>query len=154
VDPAAQDPASPRAVQADSDGESGQAAGLFVGPPGMDAAEARARGLLPTHHRIPKKGEVFEATGDVPVHYHTTWRAPYTGGGDAILGEGDRIVITSVSDQLEPEPVGVGARAVDYDAIEQRIVPASVRTAAKYSGYNLWVEIEPLNCGFRLVSEE
>ena len=101
-----------------------------VGHPEVDWARDCERSQIPSDMRFPRKGDIYEALEDMPVCYMTAWTAPFTGGGEGVLKKGDRVVVDY--DPIDPKPIGVYAKAVDYDSLEERIVPASDRTAPKY----------------------
>lgn len=123
-----------------------------IGRPETDWAMEYERSLLPPDVRYPRKGDVFEATADTPVEYLTAWRAPRTESGQGVLLKGERVWIEH--EPSGPEPVGVYAAPVDYELLETRIVPASVRAQSKYAGFYLFLSTDELNRMFRLVEDE
>ena len=126
--------------------------GVFYAHPEMDWARDYERSLIPAGTRFPRKGDVYEALSDMPVKYATDWRAPYTGGGDAMLLAGDRLRV--YVETRDPEPLGAFLAAVDRDVMEARIVPASDREDEKYAGFHFVLGTVELNRMFRLVHEE
>ncbi len=110
------------------------------------------RSLIPADMRFPRKGDIYEALDDVDVHYMTSWGAPFTGGGQARLRKGDRVVVDT--EPVEARAIGTYASAVDYDAVEERIVPASDRADPEYSGFYFSFKTVDLNRKFRLIHEE
>lgn len=69
-----------------------------------------------------------------------------------MLLSGERITI-----KYKPEdsmPIGAYAFAVDYDVLEKRIVPISVRNDAIYGDFYFYFSTVHLNRKFRLVHEE
>jgi hypothetical protein len=70
--------------------------------------------------RFPKKGDVYEATGDVEVNYLTSWSAPFTGGGSGILKKGERVIIDY---EPLPRPIAANAKAINYTHVEEGMVP-------------------------------
>jgi hypothetical protein len=98
--------------------------------------------------RPVKKGERFVARGDVEVAVMTHWRAPFTGGQNAILPAGTIVVATD--DQRLDAP-GFNCVPEDYERLETILVPETDRGNGKYGGYSLsfllddiGVKIDPL----------
>ena len=116
----------------------------------LDQAREYERSLLPVDCRFPRRGDVYEATGDQTVHYMTFWALPFTGGGDAVLPEGVRVCITS--DPPEQDPLGVYAEPLDYAKTEAEIIPAKDRKDPRYKGFALALDTADLNRNFKLVS--
>jgi hypothetical protein len=81
-----------------------------LGSPEVDWARDYERSLLPADTRFPCKGDVYEAVEDFEVSYMTSWHAPCTGGGTALLKCGDQMEIPDSS--VIPQPILVYARAV------------------------------------------
>ena len=123
-----------------------------VGSPEADWARDYERNLIPSSMRFPRRGDVYEAIVDVDVRYLTAWAAPFTGGGRGSLKAGDRVLIDQAS--LDPKPIAIYAKPVDYASVEARLVPADVRSTKNYSGYYLSLKTVDLNHMFRLVHEE
>lgn len=122
-----------------------------MGSPEVDWARDYERSSIPSGMRFPRKGDVYEALEDMPVKYMTSWAAPFTGGGDGTLVCGDRVVVDM--EPLDPRPISTYAVAVDYDAVERRVVPASDRNDPKYSGFYFSLRTVELNQKFKLVGE-
>jgi hypothetical protein len=93
-----------------------------VGPLEIKWARAYERELLPPDVRFPKQGDTYEALEDMEIGYLTAWAAPFTGSGNATLKMGERIRVTH--DPVDPRPIGAYLEAVDYPALEQRMVPS------------------------------
>lgn len=108
------------------------------------------RSQLPKDTRFPRSGDVYEAIDDIEVGYMTHWFAPFTGGGSAVLKQGERVVALDVRDQ---EPLGIYARPVDYEQLELRMVPEEERARKKYGGFSLAISTRDLNTKFRLIAE-
>jgi hypothetical protein len=123
-----------------------------VGSPEVDWARDYERSQIPAGMRFPRKGDVYEALEDMSVHYTTSWAAPFTGGGEGVLRKGDRVMVDT--EPVDDRAISTYAVAVDYDAVEERIVPASDRSAPKYSGFYFSFKTVDLNRRFRLVHEE
>ena len=114
-------------------------------------AEDYERSLLPEGIRFPRNGDVYEAIEDVEIRYMTSWLAPYTGGGQATLLQGERVIVDC--DSSNRKPLGVYAAPECYKEIEIRMVPEEERTHYKYSGFYLSLATLDLNTKFRLVAE-
>jgi hypothetical protein len=124
----------------------------IIGQPELEWARDYERSLIPVETRFPKKGDVYEALGDMTVKFMTAWAAPCTGGGEGILKKGERVFIDS--DPIEPCPIGSYALAVDYAALEERIVPASDRNAPRYGGFYFSFKTVELVQKFKLVQTD
>jgi len=120
-----------------------------VGRAEMEWAKEYERSLIPAAARFPRKGDLYESLRDQSVGYVTAWAAPYSGGGEAALLKGERVWIHA--DSAEEEPVGAYALAVEYDKLEERIVPREEREAQKYGGFCFYLSTVDLNRNFRLV---
>ncbi len=108
--------------------------------------------LIPVNARFPRQGDIYEALEDIEVRYLTSWAAPFTGSGKGMLKKGERVVLDTAP--FDTCPISVYASAIDYVAIENRVVSAAERTAAKYQGFVFSLKTVDLNSKFRLVNEE
>ena len=122
-----------------------------VGSPEVDWARNFERNQVPSGVRFPRRGDVYEAKTDIRVHYLTAWAAPYTGGGDGMLKQGDRVLIHQ--EPAYAEPSAVYAKPMDYARVEQGFVPADVRANPNYSGFYLSLKTVDLHNHFNLVLE-
>ncbi|MBL9198923.1 MAG: hypothetical protein JNL39_00395 [Opitutaceae bacterium] len=122
-----------------------------VGSPEVDWARDYERSQLPAGLRFPRKGDVYEALEDVVVSYLTSWSAPYTGGGEGTLIKGDQVTVDT--DPASDRAISTYAVAVDYAALEKRLVPATDRSEPKYSGFYFSLRTVDLNQKFKLVRE-
>lgn len=120
-----------------------------VGSPELDWARNYERSLLPTDTRFPKKGDVYEAIEDVPVHFMTAWAAPFTGSGDGVLKKGEQVFLKD--EPPNPRPIRIYASAVDYDLLEARMVPGGERQNDKYRGFYFSIKTRDMIKSFRLV---
>jgi hypothetical protein len=120
-----------------------------VGPFETEWARDYERGLLPSDVRFPKKDDAYEALQDMEVEYLTSWAAPFTGSGKAILKKGERIRVKY--DPIDPRPIGVYLEAVDYPTLEERMVPSSERNNDKYCGFYFFVKTLDLNKRLKLI---
>jgi hypothetical protein len=125
---------------------------VSVDGPEVDWARDYERSQIPTGMRFPRKGDIYEALEDMTVEYMTSWKAPYTGGGEGILKKGDRVIMKE--DSVHSQPIRIYALAEDYDAVEERMVPSSDRSESKYSGFYFSFSTMDLNRKFKLVHEE
>jgi hypothetical protein len=123
--------------------------GQHIGPPETEWARDYERSLLPPDVRFPRKGDIYEALEDMEIKYLTRWAAPFTGGGKAILKNGERIKVTN--DPVELRPIGVYLEALDYPTLEERMVPSAERNSEKYRGFYFAVKTLDLNRRFRLI---
>jgi hypothetical protein len=93
-----------------------------------------------------KKGDRFVAAEDFSTGVLTQWRAPFTGGSDAIVPRGT--VLVAVDDQKEDRP-GFACLPERYEEMEMLLVPEEDRTAEKYAGY--YLVLESADIGTRLL---
>jgi len=121
-----------------------------IGSPEGDWARAYELSLLPSDTRYPCEGDVYEVKEDMAITYMTSWAAPFTGGGEARLRRGDRLRVTDVA--VGEQPISAYLQAVDYDELEQRIVPRAEREARNYGGFYFSVRTRELNEEFCLVT--
>jgi hypothetical protein len=121
-----------------------------IGSPEGDWARAYQLSLLSADTRFPHPGDVYEAREDMDIDYMTSWAAPFTGGGEACLRRVDRLQVTSVA--VGERPISAYLQAVDYDEMEQRIVPQAERDARDYTGFYFSIRTRDLNEQFRLVT--
>src|SRR5512140_2453159 len=68
----------------------------------MEWARDYEREQLRSWARFPKDGELFEALHDIKITYLTHWRAPYTGGGEAVLPRGALVRVSVHTGDTEP----------------------------------------------------
>jgi hypothetical protein len=108
------------------------------------------RARIPPDVPVPRKGDVYACRADRRVDYLTAWSAPFTGGGESVLRAGERVWIHC--DPGEERPLGVYAQALDYDALERRMVPRKEREAARYGGFYFYFPILDLARDFDLVA--
>lgn len=120
-----------------------------VGQPEMDWARDYERSLIPAEMRFPQKGDVYEVLHDMKVEFMTAWAAPFTGGGKGMLMQGERVIVHS--EPAEAKPIGAYAKAVEYRAVEERMVPARERTSRKYGGFYFYFSTVELDTKFVLV---
>lgn len=89
----------------------------------------------------PRKGEVYRVEQAFTGLVLTSWRAPFTGGGEKILPVGLRFEVTR---DPPPGATGISANPQPYSEWEQRLVNADDREAEKYGGYSLVVTFEQM----------
>jgi hypothetical protein len=124
----------------------------ILGHPELDWARDYERSLIPGNMRFPHKGDVYESLQDMEVEFLTAWAAPFTGGGKAMLFQGEQVFIDT--EPSEAKPLGSYAKAVLYEELEQRMVSASERTASRYGGFYFYFSTIDLNTKFTLVRSE
>lgn len=120
-----------------------------IGRAEMEWAKEYERSLIPADMRFPQKGDLYESLADQTVEYITAWAAPYSGGGTGTLFKGEQVWIHSAP--RDEKPIGEYALPVEYRKIEERMVPESERTAAKYGGFSFYFTTIELNTNFKLV---
>jgi hypothetical protein len=84
--------------------------------------------------RPVKKGERFIAPKAITVKVLTHWRAPFTGGNDAVLPAGT--ILIANQDQ-SPRAPGFSCVPEDYAGLEPDLVPELDRSGGKYASYSL-----------------
>ena len=122
-----------------------------VGSPEVDWARDYESSLIPADVRFPRKGDIYQALADVPVRYLTAWAAPHTGGGQGTLKAGERILVDQ--ELVEPRPITVYARPLNYAVVEARLISEVQRKDAEYDGYYLSLKTMDLCRLFRLVAD-
>lgn len=122
-----------------------------VGQPELDWAREYERRQLPANTRYPKKGDVYESLEDQTVNYLTAWAAPFTGGGKGTLLKGELVWIDSENPN-DSKPIAIYALPVEYEKLEERMVPKSERESQKYGGFYLYFSTIDLNTNFKLVN--
>ncbi len=120
-----------------------------VGQPELDWAREYERSLIPAAMRFPQKGDVYEALHDMEVEFMTAWAGPFTGGGKAMLMQGEKVFVHS--EPAEEKPIGAYVEAMEYKMLEERMVSASERTSSKYGGFYFYFSTVELNTKFALV---
>lgn len=120
-----------------------------LGQPEMEWAREYEASLIPEDYRFPHKGDLYESKKEQVVDYLTSWAAPFTGGDKTTIYPGERFWIDS--EPIFDKPISSYAMAVDYDALERRIVPSSDRNAPKYGGFYFSFDTVVLNEDFELI---
>lgn len=123
-----------------------------VGQPELDWARDYERGLIPDGIRFPRKGDVYESLVDQTVDYLTAWAAPFTGSGEAILRKGERVWIDT--EPVDEKPIGTYAIPINYNELEERMVPGEEKNSPKYGGFYFFFKTVDLNERFRLVETD
>jgi hypothetical protein len=114
---------------------------------GAKEIERRAAGLpLASDYPRPKAGDRFVIRSPFLCLFSTSWRAAFSGGGEATLPNGLEFVV------LRDPPEGASAAAAvpdPYDKWEERLVDKADREHPKYAGYHLVVGLDDLatHCG-------
>ena len=121
----------------------------FIEPFECEWAREYEQSLIPDDVRYPKKGNIYESLEDQTVGYLTSYKAPYTGGGDGTLLKGEQIWIWT--DPAGEKPLAGGALPIEYEKMEERIVSKEERESSKYAGFQFVIPIVDLNSKFKLV---
>lgn len=85
-----------------------------------------------------RKGERYRALSPLEVVAMTSWAAPFTGGGDAILPAGEEFVIAS---DPPASATAVYCNPVRYDELHAHFVAENEREDSKYRGYHLCIDL-------------
>lgn len=120
-----------------------------IGQPETDWARAYELSLIPKGSRFPRQGDVYESLLDQTVGYLTAWSAPFTGSGVALLPKGERVWIDG--DPRDETPLGTYALPVEYDKLQERMVPREEREDSRYGGFYFYFTTVDLNEKFALV---
>jgi len=120
-----------------------------VGAPETEWAREYELSLIPADTRFPKKGDLYKSNHDQTVTYMTAWSAPFTGSGEALLLKGERVWVDS--DPRQEKPLGTYALAVEYDKLEQRMVPKEERENPRFGGFYFHFKTVDLNNHFTLI---
>jgi len=123
-----------------------------LGSPEREWALAYQRSLIPKGNRFPRLGDVYASRQDQTVSYLTTWNRPYSGDGEAVLRKGDRVWIHDAPNG--DEAIGSYALALDYQRLEQLMVPEQTRNSRNYTGFHFYFDTIDLNRLFQLVATE
>ena len=97
----------------------------------------------------PKKGDLYESKCDQTVQFMTAWSAPFTGGGEAMLFKRERIWVEN--DPLGERPLGTYALPVEYERLEERMVPLEDRENPRFGGFYFYLKTLDLNTHFMLI---
>lgn len=116
----------------------------------VEWAKDYERSLYPKNTVFPRKGYLYESIEDQEISYMTAWKAPFTGGGKSIIKKGERIWIKF--NPNEENPTSTYALPVDYEKIEERMVPENERNNPKYNGFYFCLSTPILNNKFKLVN--
>lgn len=116
----------------------------------IEWAESYQRRILPPGLKSPKKGYVYKSLENLEVDTVFWFNAPGSGGDSAILEKGERIWIYA---NVEPQPLEIFARPVEYEALETRFVPEEIKGLTCYAGYSIVIGIEALNKNFKRISK-
>lgn len=87
--------------------------------------------------RTVNQGDRFLTLSAIPVTVVTYWDAPVSGGGEAVLPEGESFVVASDPPDSAP---AVYVDPVRYDALHDRFVDEEVRKNPRYRGYHLLID--------------
>ena len=121
-----------------------------LGRPELDWAVEYELSLVPPGYRFPRHGDVYESMEDQDVEFTTHWKAPYTGGGMGRLLKGERVRVEMMPAEKQ---LAVAATPLDYEKLEERMVPPEIRMDPKYQGFQVHLETMVINQKFELVEE-
>jgi hypothetical protein len=121
----------------------------FIEPYEFEWAREYEQSLIPVDVRYPKKGDIYEALEDQTVGYLTSYKAPYTGGGDGTLLKCEQIWIWTAP--AGEKPLAGSALPIEYEKMEERIIPKEERENLKYTGFQFVIPTVVLNSKFKLV---
>jgi len=96
----------------------------------------------------PTGSEVFEALEDIEISFMTHFMAPFTGGDNALLLKGERIVVNQPN---RSKPTSYYCYPINDEQVENRIVSDSDRDDPRYNGYSLFISTKSLNTDFKQV---
>lgn len=96
------------------------------------------RSILPPDIIFPRMGEIWETTRDCEAHCVATVSNRFHSVTTAILRPGERVRILELD---EPKPVQVTFVPVQYQELEESIVPPEIRTRSGYSHYVLYLKV-------------
>ena len=99
---------------------------------------------------LPENGEIYEAFNEFEITYRTIHLNSYTNGGKALFPSGERLIIDTCGSKRE----NVYCDAVNYDILEERIVPVKSRSSLTYRGYYFHIAITTLHKHCRRVKSE
>ena len=89
----------------------------------------------------PKKGSRYLSKRAIPVLALTSWSAPFTGGDERSIPEGE--VFSVLHDPPESATAAV-CLPERYDELHDHFVPADTRHATNYLGYYLVIPLREL----------
>jgi hypothetical protein len=96
-----------------------------------------------------RKGERYRTLRDLEVGVLTHYRAPFTGGGRAILPAGE---IFTVAIDPPAHAVAASCDPQRYEALHEKLVSEEDRGGHNYSGYSLVVEFDSIERDCEMVS--
>ncbi len=99
-----------------------------------------------------KSGQKYRANKDLHITCMTAWRAPYTGGHEKVLPEGEEFIISSDP----PEgATAVYADPVNYNKLHSKFVSWTDRIRFfLYAGYYLCIDIKTIEESCELLAED
>ena len=84
------------------------------------------------------EGQRYRVLRDLEVGALTHWRAPFTGGHEVVLPAGEIIMILN---NPPATATAVYCKPERYDDLHEQFIPEEDRTAEKYSGYSLVIDL-------------
>lgn len=119
-----------------------------VGGKTLERARKLTDALLPKNINFPIGGEVYEAEKNVQISYMTHHFAPYSGGEKCIFPKGQRLIVCPPN---RKRPTGVYCIPIEYEQIEEKLIPESEKLEPTYSNYSLFVDTKVLNNNFKKI---
>mgnify|MGYP000891951020 CR=1 FL=1 len=87
-----------------------------------------------------QKDQIYEPGKDIEIICMTSWRAPFTGGHNRILKQGERF---RISRNPNEKATAVYCDPIRYKELHKEMVPASDR-------WKFWIEFYTKTLGFKL----
>lgn len=103
---------------------------------------------MPEQVKLPEHGEIYEAVEEFAITYKTIYRTSFSGSGKARFPAGERLVV----DTRGRKNINVYCDAVNYELLEDQIVPEKTRTSLSYNGYYFHFSIKTLRKHCRKVT--
>jgi len=99
---------------------------------GLESPEDWVKSLLPSNTVFPQLGQIWEAVQDCDLFClaHFTWQA--TEAHMVMLRRGQKVRVVGVLDPLHLRFV-----PVEYDNLENALMPESARNVPGYTGYDM-----------------
>ena len=99
---------------------------------------------------LPENGEKYEAIEDFTITFKTIHLTSFSESSEARFPAGEQLIV----DTCGVNKVTVFCDAVNYDALEKKIVPEKMRSSPTYDGYYFHLSIETLYQYCRKVTTE
>lgn len=97
------------------------------------------------------KGQRYKTNKQIPVIAMTSWSAPFTGGYDRQLDQGEEFTI---SHDPAPGATAVYCDPVDYNRVHKELIPWTDRFRFwVYAGFYLCIDLDEIERNCELKSE-